>query len=134
MERYSSAGAVAERLTEAVRAGEPSSLRGKVESGEPFDARDVLAGLDAGDTLAGRVWDEACYYLALSVVNLRHLLNPELVVFAGGLTNAGERLLGPVRAHFEKLSWDIAPDAPQLALATLGTDAGTVGAAALALG
>jgi len=132
LERYASANAVAERLAEAVDAGEDSLLSPKVGGGEFFDARDVLAAADRGDPLAGRIWDETCYYLALSVVNLRHLLNPELVVFAGGLINAGDRLLDPVQAYFEGLSWKLAPDAPHIALATLGTDAGTLGAAALA--
>ena len=131
-ERYASANAVAERLAEAVQAGEDSLLKPNVLAGEPFDARDVLAAIDRGDALAARIWDETCFYLAVSVVNLRHLLNPELVVFAGGLTNAGARLLEPTQAHFDRLSWKIAPDAPQIALATLGTDAGTIGAALLA--
>ncbi len=133
LERYSSANAVAERLAEAVRAGERSRLEERVRSGQPFDAREVIAAMDGGDALAARIWDETCYYLALSVVNLQHWLNPELVVFAGGLINAGEKLMGPVQGHFDRLSWKIAPDAPRIALATLGTDAGTIGAAALAV-
>lgn len=132
LERYASANAVAERLSEAVQAGEDSVLKPKVMAGTPFDARDVLAAIDAGDALAARIWDETCHYLALAVVNLRHSLNPELLVFAGGLINAGARLLTPVQQHFERLSWQIAPDAPRIAFATLGTDAGTIGAAALA--
>jgi len=132
LERYASANAVAERLREAVHQGADSLLRPQALAGMPFDAREVVTAMDRGDALAARIWDETCYYLALSVVNLQHLLNPELVVFAGGLINAGERLLSGVRRHFEKLSWKIAPDAPRIAFATLGTDAGTIGAAALA--
>ncbi len=132
LERYASASAVAERLCEAVRAGESSTLKAKVLANEAFDARHVLAAADAGDALAARIWDETCQYLALGIVNLRHLLNPELVVLAGGLSNAGPRLLEPVKAHFERLSWKIAPDAPRIALATLGENAGMIGAAALA--
>jgi glucokinase len=132
LERYASANAVAERLAEAVHGDEESILKPKVLAGTPFDARDVLAAVDAGDALAARIWDETCFYLALAAVNLRHLFNPELVVFAGGLINAGPRLLTPVQQHFERMSWNIAPDAPRIAFATLGTDAGTIGAAALA--
>ncbi len=132
LERYASANAVAERLAEAVRVGEGSVLRAKVLAGEPFDARDVLAAIDAADAVAARIWDETCYYLALACVNMQHLINPELVVLAGGLIKAGDRLLRPVQAHFDRLSWKIAPDAPRIAFATLGNDAGTIGAAALA--
>jgi glucokinase len=132
LERYASANAVAERLAEAIRGGEESTLRPTVESGQPFDARNVLKAADDGDALATRIWDETCFYLALSVVNIQHMLNPELVVFAGGLINAGPRLTERVRTHFDQLAWKIAPDAPRIALATLGTDAGTIGAALLA--
>lgn len=134
LERYASAAAVAERLGEAVRDGADSALAGRVRAGEALDARDVRAARAAGDGLADRIWDETCFYLALAVVNIQHTLNPELVVFAGGLINAGAELLEPVRAHYDRLSWKIAPDAPRIALARLGTDAGTIGAAVLARG
>ena len=127
-ERYGSANAVAERLAEATAAGEPSALAGRAW----FDARDVLAAADAGDALALRIWDETCYYLAIGIVNIQHVLNPELVVLAGGLINAGPRVLDPVQTHFHKSSWTIAPDEPKIALAKLGDDAGLIGAAMLA--
>lgn len=132
LERYASANAVAERLKEAIETGAACRLAGQIERGEPLDARHVIAAADAGDELAKRIWDETCYYLAVGVVNIQHAVNPELVVFAGGLIQAGERLLAPVRAHFKKLVWKSAPDAPRIELATLGNDAGTIGAAALA--
>lgn len=132
LERYASANAVAERTVEALERGESSMLREAVAAGRRIDARDVLAARRGGDVLATRIWDETCQHLAISIVNLQHLLNPELVVLAGGLINAGDELLGPVRASFDEHSWRIAPDRPQIAFATLGTDAGTIGAAALA--
>lgn len=131
LERYASANAVAERLREAVETGADSKLKPLVTAGEEFDARDVEVAMGAGDALARRIWEETCYYLALCAVNLRHLLNPEMIVLAGGLIRAGRLLLDPVREKFANLSWHIAPDAPTIALATLGTDAGTIGAAAL---
>lgn len=133
LERYASAAAVAIRLAEAVRTGEPCVLEDRVLAGDELDARDVLKAIDAGDALAARIWDETCFYLAVAIVNVQHTLNPRRVVLAGGLVNAKERLLSPVRAHFERLSWRIAPDRPEIALAALGADAGVIGAAALAV-
>jgi glucokinase len=132
LERYASANAVAERLAEAAAGGEVCALGSKVARGEAFDARDVLAARADGDALARRIWDETCRYLALCMVNLQHLLNPEVIVLAGGLINAGDVLLSGVRSHFQTESWKIAPDHPDIRLATLGTNAGTIGAAALA--
>jgi glucokinase len=132
LERYGSANAIAERLTEAVLAGEDSLLKPRIEAGESISSQDVNRAAADGDHLAARIWDEACRFLALAAINVQHLLNPECVVYAGGLINAGDRLLEPIEAHFDKERWRIAPDAPKLVFATLGGDAGTIGAAALA--
>ncbi|MFH1745769.1 MAG: ROK family protein [Planctomycetota bacterium] len=131
-ERYASANAVAERLVEAVEAGEDSVLAEKVKSKQPFDARDVIKAADSGDQLARRIWDETCRYLALGCINIEHLFNPELVVLAGGMINAGQRLLDPVREHFSHHRWKITRAMPEIVPATLGNDAGIIGAAILA--
>jgi glucokinase len=54
------------------------------------------------------------------------------VVLGGGLIGAGEQLLRPIRAHFEREAWTVARDYPRIELATLGDDAGVIGAATLA--
>lgn len=142
LERYSSANAIAERFVEAIAAGEPSSLAGRAKEEAALAARadgridsaDVLAAAEAGDVLASRIWGEACRLLALAIVNIQHFFNTEQVVLAGGLINAGEKLLTPVRRHFAEQTWRICDDAPRIVLATLGGDAGMLGAAALARG
>jgi glucokinase len=131
-ERYASANAVAERLVESIRAGARSVLSADVWGGRQIDARDVLAAADAGDAPASRIWDETCFYLALGCINVEHLLSPERIVLAGGLIQAGDRLLRPLQQHIRTRRWSIATHPPQVALAALGADAGTIGAAALA--
>ena len=132
LERYASANAVGERLVEALAAGEASVLAARRQAGEAITSRDVLEAMNGGDALAARIWDEACFYLALACVNIQHMFNPQIVVLAGGLINAGPRLLEPVQRHFDAQRWKIADDHPQIVFATLGTDAGTIGAAMLA--
>ena len=132
LERYASANAIGERLTEAVQAGESSLLTSRIESGAKISSHDVLNARDAGCKLSARIWDEACLYLAVACVNLQHLVNPQAIVLAGGLINAGDALLDPVRQHFDQQSWKIGNDRPEILLATLHTDAGVIGAAGLA--
>lgn len=138
LERYGSANAVAERLVEALRAGNlpaaeaKSILRGRVQAGEPITSADVAKAAREGDALAARIWDETCMFLGVACVNVQHLLNVELIVLGGGLIRAGAQLLDPVRAHFEKQTWRIAKDQPRIEFATRGDDAGVIGAAALA--
>ncbi len=131
-ERYASANAVAERLVEAIGAGERSSLGPRVQAGGRITSRDVCTAAQAGDELARRIWDETCRYLAIGCVNVQHMVNPELIVLGGGLIGAGAALLEPVRHHFGQLVWNVSRDAPHIEFATLGDDAGVIGAAALA--
>ena len=131
-ERYASAQAVAERYDEAVRNSETSSPESIGGLSESMDAQDVLRAIEAGDSLATRVWDETCRYLALGCINIEHILGPELIVLGGGLANAGRRLLDPVRAYFRTLRWKMTHPALEISLAALGLEAGTIGAAALA--
>ena len=134
LERYASANAIGERVVEALQAGESSILSGQLDKDQEITSRDVLGARQAGDALAARIWDEACLHLAVAAINMQHLLNPQSVVLGGGLINAGDELLTPVREYFRKLNWKMAEDQPEIALATLGTDAGTIGAAMLAGG
>ncbi|MND07201.1 Glucokinase [compost metagenome] len=60
------------------------------------------------------------------------MTNPQRVVLAGGLIAAGDFLLEPIRRHFKKLTWNLLDDFPDIRFATLGNDAGLIGAAGCA--
>jgi glucokinase len=132
LERYASASAVGRWAGRELEAGAASSLREMFERTGQVDARDVQLAMAAGDALAARLWNETVRYLAIAAVNIQHMLNPEQIILAGGLIGAGDRLLDPLREQFARLTWNSAADGPSFALATLGTDAGVIGVAALA--
>lgn len=132
LEAYSSAAATARRAIEAIQAGQDSSLKARLEAGQPVESRHVEQAARAGDPLAERIWDEACYYLAIACVNVQHFCNPQRVVLAGGMIGAGAFLLDRVRKHFDQQTWTVAQDRPEIALATLGNEAGLIGAAGAA--
>lgn len=132
LERYASAHAVGVRCGEALAAGAESNLRSVWQARGEVTAKEVQEAAQGGDALAARIWDETCVYLAIACVNLQHVLNPQLIVLAGGLIAAGDALLAPVRRHFAERTWKAAQDAPRIELARLGGDAGIIGAAALA--
>jgi glucokinase len=132
LEAYSSAYFLARVAEEMIQAGEPSSLKAKVDAGQILMAEDIVAAAKAGDALATKVWDQACYYLGLAIVNMEHMTNPERVVLAGGLIAAGDFLLERVRKHAQDLTWNLLDDLPAVLFATLGNDAGFIGAAGCA--
>lgn len=72
-------------------------------------------------------------WLGQASASLSVVLDPQLFVFGGGVAEAGERLLAPIRRAFD----DVLPargyhPEPEFAVAELGNDAGVVGAADLA--
>ena len=130
LEAYASASRTVERAIEAIEAGEPSSLTARLEAGESVECEHIERAAVEGDPLAARIWDESAYYLAVACVNVQHFLNAERVVLAGGMAAAGDLLLTPLRDHFNKLTWNLAKDQPDIRLAALGNDAGLIGATA----
>lgn len=115
LEAYASAGALARRY---------AACEGRARTAE-----DVVASLGS-DPTADRLWDEAVTVLAQGLDVLTILLDPQLVVLGGGLSRAGDTLLGPLTARMEAgLAWRERPD---VALSELGDRAGRLGAAVLA--
>jgi glucokinase len=63
----------------------------------------VFRAAAAGDPVAQRVVDACIDALALALAQLTAILSPEVVVVAGGLSRAGEQLLGPLRERLDSL-------------------------------
>jgi glucokinase len=89
-----------------------------------------IAGVLESDEVAAQVWAEATNALGLALATSTLLLDPALIVLAGGLTGAGDALLDPVRTQLQAaLAWR---PAPLVATSPLGGGAGRLGAALLA--
>ncbi|GAA0913610.1 ROK family protein [Nonomuraea longicatena] len=90
-------------------------------------AADVVTRVRAGDPEAERVWARAVEALALALTTYTLLLHPTLIVIGGGLSLAGEDLLGPLRSRLTALL--PLPEPPEVEVSALGVDAGLLGAA-----
>ena len=86
-----------------------------------------------GDPGARQCFDVVGGWLGQGLADLAAILDPACFIIGGGVSEAGELLLGPARAAFEKslAGSHYRPRAP-IRLAELGADAGLVGAADLA--
>jgi glucokinase len=85
-----------------------------------------------GDETAQQVLRTYAGYLATGITNMVNIFQPEVVCIGGGVSNAGEVLLAPVREIFDRE--DYARDSKnrcKLVIASLGNDAGIIGAAML---
>jgi glucokinase len=77
----------------------------------------------SGDTEASAVLDNISVFLGSAVANIVSVLDPQLVVFGGGLSRAGELLIDRVRRVVTRL----VPNVPGLELSGLGEEAALTG-------
>ncbi|MCS7045567.1 MAG: ROK family glucokinase [Gemmataceae bacterium] len=133
LEAYASATAVVKRATESLaKRGVKSQLKGLANKEGGLTARDVFAAAEAGDALAAEIVEDTAYYLAVGATNLMHTIDPDMVVFAGGMVAAGESFLQQIRKHVAQLAFPVPAEKTQIVYAQLGSDAGYIGAAACA--
>eukprot|EP00928_Gymnodinium_smaydae_P035283 TRINITY_DN24855_c0_g1_i1.p1 TRINITY_DN24855_c0_g1~~TRINITY_DN24855_c0_g1_i1.p1 ORF type:complete len:384 (+),score=82.77 TRINITY_DN24855_c0_g1_i1:128-1279(+) len=131
LEQYASARALGERAREAFKMGD--GAQSSLASVKEPTSKDVCEHAKRGDALALRLLDETADYLAVAFINACRAYDPQLIVITGGLANAGDVLLEPLRHHFRRRWWSIQPQGTcRIELATTGNDAGTLGAAAAA--
>lgn len=98
--------------------------------GEPgLDAAAISVRL-GHDPVADRVWAEGVHALALGLKSVTLLIDPAVIVLAGGVSRAGGLLLDPLRVELaQSLVWR---EAPEIRVSELGTAGGRIGAAVLA--
>lgn len=131
-EAYGSANATAKRATEAIKAGRQSSLKKVLEEKGEITCKDVYEHLKAGDELAKEITDGSAKALAILCIDTLHTIEPQRIVFAGGMIAAGDILLNRIRDYFDEYIWSLKKETVEIVFATLAEDAGIIGAAALA--
>ena len=110
-----------------------AELKKLIDNGEDVNAKIVFDLAKAGDELALIVYRNFARYLGIACANIGSILNPSTIVIGGGVSAAGEFLLDGVRKFYEENSFPQVRTSTKLALATLGNDAGVIGAASLVL-
>jgi glucokinase len=134
LEQYASASAIAESARQAIRGGASSIMTEAVKGDiSRITSKTVYEALLQKDRTAVMVWNEFIKYLGAGVANQINGLNPEVVVIAGGVINAGERLFEPLRDAVRKQTFAITFAAARIVPAKLGELAGATGAAGLVI-
>jgi len=133
LEAYASATQVVKRAREAlVKDGGKSSLHVYAVSEREFTSKHVFEAAEQGDALAERIVDETAFYLALGASNAMHVIDPDMVMFGGGMIGAGEAFLDRIRRHVPSVAFPVPAQKTLIRYAELGSDAGFIGAAACA--
>jgi glucokinase len=136
LEQYASGNVLGREARELAQAGSPVAV-GLLErvAGEV----DALVGpvvtqaAQEGDACAVELFEDVGRWLGVGLANLAAALDPGLFVIGGGVSDAGELLLGPARESFRRTltGRGYRPEA-RIVRASFGPEAGLVGAADLA--
>ena len=138
LEAYTSATSLKAMVRERIAAGATGSLAAAVAAGVDLTPILIAREAERGDPLATDVLMEAARWLGIGIVSLMHAIDPEAVVIGGAMTFGRER--NPVgRAFLERVkrevhgrTFPVLAERTSIRYASLGGDAGSIGAAGLA--
>lgn len=111
----------------------PGSLIFEMAAGEALSSRHIHLAASRGDTLALLTIERAARYLGRGLAGLVCAFDPDLVVLGGGVANLGDFLFPKVREIVRERVFFSAAAPLEIVPARLGSEAGYLGAAALAL-
>jgi len=136
LEQYGSGTALLRHAREAIKAN-PDLARNILDRGdgsiEGVKGSAITEAARDGDELALSAFETTGDYIGAGIASLAVILDPEAVVIGGGVIDAGEILLNPIRASMEKhMPFAGKHPHPQIIAAQLGNEAGLVGVADLA--
>lgn len=134
MEAEAAGPALARRARQLLERGAPSRMRELVDGDlGKITAETVVEAARRGDAPALGIIRAAAHFLGMGVANIISILDPEMVVIGGGLAQAGELLLEPLRRTALERAQPLAAKKVKIEASRLGGDAGAIGAAAIAL-
>src|SRR5690606_37960101 len=131
LEALASGGALGREGTRMAALHPGTELSRLVAAGAPVRGEDVLAAARRGDPGAIAALARIGRVLGVGIANAMNIFNPEVVLIGGGVSAAGELLVGAARVEARTRARPPARDA-RVEIARLGPDAGMVGAGLLA--
>lgn len=132
-EAYIAAPALIRQTKQAI-AEHPNSILAQVAQQENrVSGKTVFSAFDQGCPIADKVFKRYAYYLQIGMANVINSFMPEIIILGGGISNEGDRLIDSFQdSTLDEafLFGDVAR--PLFRIATLGNDAGMLGAALFA--
>lgn len=134
-EAYASATALIRMTKEAIRSEKAefsymlNAVGGDIDK---VSGRTAFEAMKAGDNTAKEVVDKYIGYLACGLVNVINIFQPDVLCIGGGIAGQGETLLAPLRTIIERERITKYNEKQTcVCIASLGNDAGIIGAACI---
>ncbi len=132
LEAYASGPSIVAMAQDYIKGGKSTKFRemAAAEGGEitPYM---VAKAAEAGDPVAKRIFAIVGEYIGIGLTSVINLLNPEKVIIGGGVAEAGDLLLDPIRKTIKERAMVVAGSAVEIVPAQLGNSAGVIGASML---
>ena len=132
IEQYASGGALIRYANEALLAN-PDKSEELLSFGEgKLSGTALTKGAKAGNELALAAFSKQADWLGLACASYSLIIDPQAIIIGGGVVDAGELFLAPVRAAMRKyMPFAESHVPPKIIAAKFGNDAGLIGAADL---
>lgn len=137
LEAYASAPAVVARAREALAKGRSSLVRSRLDDGVELTPLMLAEEAEKGDAFSLEIILETARLLAVGIVNAVHTVDPGAVILGGAMhfggreKDVGRRFLDEIRSEFQQLAYHVVAHNTTIDFATLGGDAGYIGAAGI---
>lgn len=128
-EALASGTAIGRIAKEAILGGEDTVLK----TYENVTSYEVFQAAKKGDIVASRILDTSLNYLGICVANMITIFDPEIVIIGGGVSKGGDIVFDKVREVVNTRCFKAMAESCKIVPAGLGTDAGVMGAVALAV-
>ena len=129
LEAVASGTAIGKRGQEAVQTNVETSLK----KYDKITSYEVFVEAKNGDAVAKEIVDKAMNYLGIGVANAISIFDPEMVIIGGGVSKVGDILFDTVKSVVKTRCFKAMSESCEIVPAGLGTDAGVMGAVALAI-
>ena len=94
---------------------------------------ELIEAFNNGDTFATWLWLSSVRKLAISIASAINIISPEAVIIGGGIAQAGDALIKPLKSFLELYEWRPGGKQTSIKLAEFSDIAGAIGAAGFAL-
>lgn len=124
LEAYACSGGILKRVNDALlEEGGKGGL-------EPLtNLKQVDQMIMQGNEIVLNVIRETGLILGIAIANIANLINPEMIVLFGGVTNLGEHLVEPLKEEVKRRAFKKATESLRIELSQLGDNSGVLGAA-----
>ena len=132
IEAYCSSRAMIERTRQQLAGGLTPVFKDVLEDDlENLTIRKLFVAARKGDEVAQATIADTARYLGIGLAGIVNLFNPESVVIGGGIADGGFSFIEAVKAEIKKRAFGAAVVNLRVTSATLGNDAGFIGASIL---